>query len=138
MTDPIDKLVDQAFVNALRANVTIAGFQVLIGMQDMEPPLQTPYCAVFSVINRFSGRNPIYELTTTIEYVSISGQDSVANVAEIMAAIDTFLNLGTDLSTGNFATGLRYLSWESITRSQQEVGDRRKNVRELVVYAQTV
>ena len=135
MTEPIDKLVDQALANMLAGLIT--GLKVLIGMQEIEPVLETPYCAVFSVLNRFTGRTPIYELMTTIEYVTISGQDTVANVAQIMAQIDTLLNTGHDLSDFGFAPGLNYLAWESINRSQQEVGDRRKNIRELLVRATT-
>jgi hypothetical protein len=135
MTGPIDKLVDQAIANALAGS--ISGLKVLIGMQDMEPVLETPYCAVFSVLNRFTGRTPIYELMTTIEYVSISGQDTVAEVSSAMTSIDTLISTGADLSGFNFAPGLRYLAWESINRSQQEVGDRRKNIRELLVRATT-
>jgi hypothetical protein len=79
----IDRLVDQAIASLLG---TISGLKVFVGAEDIEPPLQTPFCAVHS------------------EVIS--------------------------------AAGLKYLAWESINRSSQEYGDRRKNIREVLVRAQ--
>lgn len=126
----IDRLVDQAIASLLER---IPGLNVLVGVEDNYPVLQTPYCVVYSNINRFSGRKPIYELTTMIEYVTISGQDLAANVENVLTQIDQLISPGADYSGTVTTTGLRSLLWEGINRSQQEVGDRRKNIRELLV-----
>jgi hypothetical protein len=118
----IENLVDTAIASLFS---TIAGLKVVVGIQDNEPALTTPYCAVYSTVQGFVGRNPIYELLTTIEYVSISGQDEAADVETVMSEIDTIL------STSSLPTVL----WESISRTQQDVGDRRRNVRELKTFA---
>ena len=129
----IENAVDQAIVSLLKR---VPGLVVLAGMQDNEPPLTTPYCAVYSNIQRFQGRIPVYELLTTIEYQSVSGQDPIVSVQNIMSQIDNLLsNQPSDL-TGLVTAPFAYLGWESIPRTQQEVGDRRKNVRELQVFAQ--
>ena len=119
----IENLVDTAIAALL---ATISGLKVVAGLQDNEPNLTTPYCAVYSNVVGYVGRNPLYELTTVIEYVSISGQDEAASVEATMTAIDTILN------TSSLPTVL----WEAISRTQQEVGDRRRNIRELKVFAQ--
>ena len=131
----IENAVDQAIVSLLQ---TIPGLDVLAGMQDNEPPLQTAYCAVHSNIQRFQGRTPVYELLTTIEYQSISGQDPVTQIENIMSQIDQVIATqpSNTVLAGLDTAPFLFLGWESIPRSEQNVGDRRKNVRELQVFAQ--
>ena len=131
----IDRLVDQAIASLLG---TISGLKVFVGAEDIEPPLQTPFCAVHSEVTAMSGREPVYHLTSFIEYNSIAGQDEISTVDSTMAAIDSLIGPGGDYSgnPGISATGLKYLAWESINRSSQEYGDRRKNIREVLVRAQ--
>jgi hypothetical protein len=130
----IDHTVDQAIASLL---ATIPGLVVVVGAEDNYPVLQTPYLVVYSQIQGFSGRTPIYRLLTTIEYQTISGQDMVSDVENVMSQVDALIGPGGDHSAtpGVNAAGLRYLSWESIDRGLQDVGDRRKNIRELLVYA---
>jgi hypothetical protein len=130
----IDHTVDQAIASLL---ATIPGLVIVVGMEDNYPVLQTPYLVIYSQIQGFSGRAPIYRLLTTIEYQTISGQDMVANVENVMAQVDALIGPGGDHSAtpGVNTVGLRYLAWESIDRGMQEVGDRRKNIRELLVHA---
>jgi hypothetical protein len=130
----IDRTVDQAIASLL---ATIPGLKVVVGMEDNYPALETPYLAVYSQIQGFSGRTPIYQLLTTIEYQTVSGQDMVANVETVMGQIDALIGPGGDRSTmpGINTAGLRFLAWESIDRGLQEPGDRRKNIRELLVHA---
>ena len=130
----IDRTVDKAIASFLG---TIPGVLVVVGAEDNYPPLQTPYLVVYSNIQGFSGRIPIYELLTTIEYQSISGQDLIANVENIMSQIDVLIGPGGNYSklAGVTTIGLTYLAWESISRGVQDVGDRRKNIRELLVKA---
>lgn len=129
----IENAVDQAIVSLLQR---IPGLVVLAGMQDMEPPLTTPYCAVYSNIQRFQGRKPVYELLCTIEYQTISGQDPATSVENIMTQIDNLISVQPSDLTGLATAPFAFLGWESIPRSEQNVGDRRKNIRELHVFAQ--
>jgi hypothetical protein len=131
---PIDRTVDQAIASLL---ATVPGLVVVVGAEDNYPVLQTPYLVVYSQIQGFSGRVPIYRLLTTIEYQTISGQDMVTDVETVMGQIDVLIGPGGDHSSmpGVNAAGLRYLGWESIDRGLQDVGDRRKNIRELLLHA---
>jgi|SRR5215475_2367686 len=129
----IENAVDQAIVSLLKR---VSGLVVLAGMQDNEPPLITPYCAVHSQIQRFAGRTPIYELLATIEYQSVSGQDAIANVESVMSSIDDLISVQPTDTTGLATAPFAFLGWESIPRTEQDVGDRRKNIRELQVFAQ--
>lgn len=128
----IERYIDTAIANLLR---TISGLQVYEGLQDNEPPLETPYCAVFSNVTEVTGRLPVYSLLTVIEYVTVSGQDIAANVIGVMTQIDKLIGPGADY-TGTVPTpGLNGCRWEAIGRSEQQVGDRRKVIRELAVKA---
>jgi hypothetical protein len=131
----IENLVDKAIAALL---ATISGLNVVIGMEDPYPNLQAPFCVVHSVVDSFDGKTPVYKLLTTIEYESIPGPDSVANVVSVMSSIDTVLS--TQPSGAVLATlplsGMTYLAWKAINKTQQEAADRRKNVRELQVFAQ--
>lgn len=131
----IDRLVDKAVASLLG---TIAGLKVLVGAEDIEPALETPFCVVHSDIQAITGREPIYSLVTRIEYNSIAGQDPIGSTDPVMTAIDSLIGPGGNYSAkpGVSAAGLLYLAWESIPRSSQEFGDRRKNIRELSVKAQ--
>lgn len=131
----IDRIVDQAIVSLLE---TIQGLKVLVGAENIEPALQTPFCAVHSEITGMSGRKPIYSLTTRIEYNSIAGLDSMAQTDLVMNQIDSLIGPGGDYSAtpGVSTAGLDFLGWEAVGRSSQEWGDRRKNIRELQVKAQ--
>ena len=131
----IDRLVDKAIASLLG---TVSGLKVLVGAEDIEPALETPFCVVHSEITGFSGRKPIYNLVSHIEYNSIAGQDAIAQTDSIMTAIDALIGPGGDYSANPAIStaGLSFLVWESIARSSQEYGDRRKNIRELQVKAQ--
>lgn len=124
----IENLVDTAIASLLS---TISGLKVVVGMEDNEPALTTPYCVVYSVVQTTEGTVVIYELLTVIEYNSISGQNEVADVETTMSAIDALLNSHPALSD----TGLQFIGWQGIDRTQQNVGDRRRNLRELKVIA---
>jgi hypothetical protein len=131
----IDRIVDQAIASLL---ATIQGLKVLVGAEDIEPALQAPFCVVYSEITGMSGRTPIYALVTRVEYNSIAGFDTMSQTEADMTAIDNLIGPGGDYSTNPAvsAAGLAFLGWEAISRSTQEFGDRRKNVRELAVKAQ--
>ena len=128
----IERYVDTAIANLLR---TISGLQVYEGLQDNEPPLETPYCAVFSNVTEISGRLPVYGLLTTIEYVTVSGQDVATNVIDVMTQIDNLIGPGADYSGTIQTPGLSGCRWQAIGRSEQQVGDRRIIIRELTVKA---
>jgi hypothetical protein len=135
----IEALVDKAIASLLS---TIPGLNVVVGMEDNSPNLTAPDCVVFSSVQKADGRTPIYELLTTIEYVSISGPDEVADVETTVTAIDRLLttpptgSLLTSLAATCAALGLTGCEWDRISRTQQDVGDRRRNIRELQVFAQ--
>ena len=131
----IDRLVDKAIVSLL---ATITGLKVYVGASDIEPALAVPFCAVYSEITAMTGRKPVYSLTTHIEYNSVAGLDAMTQTDADMTAIDNLISPGGNYSAspGVSATGLSYLAWEAIARTSQEWGDRRKNVRELLVKAQ--
>ena len=132
----IDRLVDKAIASLLG---TIAGLKVLIGAEDIEPALTVPFCVVYSEITSMTGRKPIYAVLTRVEYNSVAGFDNMAQTEADMTAIDGLISPGGDYSSNPAvsAAGLVYLAWEAIARTTQEWGDRRKNVRELLVKAQT-
>jgi len=131
----IDRLVDKAIASLL---ATIQGLKVFVGAEDIEPALAVPFCVVYSDITTMTGRTPIYSLTTHVEYNSIAGLDTMTQTESDMTAIDNLISPGGNYTTkpGVSATGLSYLAWEAVARSSQEWGDRRKNVRELLVKAQ--
>jgi hypothetical protein len=131
----VEHLVDQAISALLAASVP--GLTALPGLQDDEG-VQTPFCAVYSRVEEVNGKTAVFMLLTTVELVSISGQDPVAYVNATMTAIDRALTtqpsplvLAT-LPLSNFSYGP---TWEHIPRTQNEVGDRRRSIRELHVYA---
>lgn len=133
----IDNLVDKTI--ALLLSTAIPGLTALAGMQDNDPPLAAPYCAVYSQVQGSVGRVPIYELLTTIEYVSISGVSEKADVSAIMTAIDTALSSVPAQSVIDAALAAGFVygpAWQHVQKTNQEVGDRRRNVRELKVFAQ--
>lgn len=131
----IDRFVDKAIASLLE---TIQGLKVFVGAEDIEPALAVPFCVVYSDVSGMSGRKPVYHLISRIEYNSIAGLDAIAQTETVMSAIDALISPGGDYSSNPAvsAAGLQYLAWESIGRSSQEFGDRRKNVRELEVKAQ--
>jgi hypothetical protein len=131
----IDRLVDKAIGTLL---ATVQGLKVLVGAEDIEPVLEAPFCVVSSEITGFSGRSPIYNLTTRIEYNSVAGLDAMAQTDPLMTEIDSLIGPGGDYSSNPAisAAGLSFLAWEGIARSSQQFGDRRKNTRELLVKAQ--
>jgi hypothetical protein len=131
----IDRLVDKAIASLL---ATIQGLKILVGAEDIEPALEVPFCVVYSEITAMTGRKPIYHLTTRLEYNSIAGLDAMAQTEPMMTSIDSLISPGGDYSANPAvsAAGLVYLAWEAIGRSSQEWGDRRKNIRELLVKAQ--
>jgi len=131
----IDRFVDKAIASLL---ATIHGLEVFVGAEDIEPALSAPFCVVYSEVTGMSGRSPVYNLITRIEYNSIAGFDAMVQTEPIMTQIDSLISLGGDYSTNPAvsAAGLNYLAWEAILRTAQEFGDRRKNIRELEVKAQ--
>jgi hypothetical protein len=133
----IDNLVDSTI--ALLLSASIPGLTAVAGMQDNDPPLKAPYCAVYSQVQATVGRVPIYELLTTIEYVSVSGLDEKADVSGAMTAIDTALNSVPPQAVIDAALAAGFVygpAWQHVQKTNQEVGDRRRNVRELKVFAQ--
>jgi hypothetical protein len=131
----IENLVDKVFVALLQ---TISGLSVYPGMGDNSPALQAPFCVVWSDIESYEGREPVFTLKTTIEYESIPGVDTVNNVESVMSSIDHVLS---NQPSGGVISGLplsafNLFCWEEIQSSKQEPGDRRKNIRELKVFAQ--
>jgi hypothetical protein len=116
----IENLVDSAVATMLS---TIPGLVVVVGMQDNDPALVTPYCAVYSNVQNVEAKTPIFELLTTIEYVSISGQDTVTDVESVMTSIDSAM----------LTPPVTLKVWP--LRTQQDVGDRRRNIREYKVFA---
>lgn len=130
----IEHYVDAAIASLL---AQIPGLSVVVGMEDNDPPLKTPYCVVYSAVESAQGRHAIYELLTRIEYESISGLDTVTAGDQILTAIDRALTIEPepDVLAMVTTTGLSYLAWESIGKTLQDVGDRRRNVREIKVFA---
>ena len=137
----IDNLVDNALATLLRASLTgIAGLSVVTGIQDNMPDLETPYLVIYSDIEKAEANKPVFTLKTIIEYVTLSGIEGQATIQTTMTAVDAALS-NTPLPAIEaqvVTTGLRYLAWQAIERSQENVGDRRKNVRELTVFAEPV
>jgi hypothetical protein len=131
----IEQLADTAIVNLLRASVP--GLNVTAGLADNDPELQTPCAVVYSVIEESVGRNPVAKLKTTIEYYSVSGQDAAFDVAATMTLIDAALSTAptAEIIEALPPTGLRFLGWAPLPKTNQEVGDRRKTIRELTVFA---
>jgi hypothetical protein len=115
----IEHLVDNVIATLLGS---ISGLKVVVGMQDNLPALETPYCVVYSSVQSVQGRIPIYELLTTVEYESISGQDMVSDVDTAITAIDAAL----------LTPPAELLMYP--LRTQQDIGDRRRNVREFKVF----
>jgi hypothetical protein len=133
----IENAVDKTI--ALLLSTSIPGLTALAGMQDNDPPLAAPYCAVFSQVQGTVGRVPIYELLTTIEYVSVSGVSESADVAGVMTAIDLALTSAPPPAVEDAALAAGFVygpAWQHVQKTNQEVGDRRRNVRELKVFAQ--
>lgn len=130
----IEHYVDSAIASLL---AQIPGLNVVIGMEDNDPPLEAPYCVVYSAVEAATGRHSIYELLTRIEYESISGQDTVTADQTVLTAIDKALTIEPtpEVMALVTTTGLSYLAWEAIGKTLQDVGDRRRNVRELKVFA---
>jgi len=137
----IDNDVDNAIASLLAASLTaIAGLTIVAGLQDNLPALQTPYLAVYSNIEKYEGRTHVFTLKTCVEYVSLSGVENKTTVHDTMSAVDA--TLGTPPTAPILAlvvtTGLKYLSWEAVERSTQDIGDRRNNKREFIVFSEPV
>jgi hypothetical protein len=143
MTDSgIDNLVDLSIASLLQASLATSfpTLPILAGLEDNNPELNLPYLVVYSVVDRKEGREAVTVLTSTVEYVSISGLQNKTIVQSVMAAVEDALNIQpssailAEVTTDNLA----YISWEATERSRQEVGDRRHNTREMTVFAQPV
>ncbi len=116
----IENLVDKAIAGLLSP---ITGLKVVVGMQDNEPALTAPFCVVYSNVQSVQAKTPIYELLTVVEYESISGADAVQDVDTMVSAIDqALMSAPAELKIYPL-------------RTQQEVGDRRRTVREYRVFA---
>jgi hypothetical protein len=133
----IDALVDStvaAYLSGVLAASGYSSFTVVTGMENNEPELACPYLVVHSAIESFQGRDPVFQLRTTIELHSLSGIEPVSELEKLMSVIDEAL---IDQQNVNVPTvGLVYLGWEAITRSEQTPRDRRINLRELQVFSQ--
>jgi hypothetical protein len=131
----IDALVDStvaAYLSSALAASGYSSFTVVTGIEDNLPDLACPYLVVHSAIERFYGRDPVFELRTQIELHSVSGVEPVSDLTALMSVIDKALIGRVELSNSNLA----YSGWEGIERSEQTPGDRRLNLREIHVFAQ--
>ena len=137
----IDNFVDIAVASLLQASTSASGVQgltVIVGLEDNVPDLLTPYLVIYSNVISQDAKNPVYTLKTTIDLVTLSGVADEDFVANTMTIIDNVLDNQPSpaiLAQVN-TTGLVHLSWHDIDKSTQEVGDRRKDVRELKTFAQ--
>jgi hypothetical protein len=133
----IDALVDSTVAAYLSASLAASGygsFTVVTGLEDNLPDLACPYLVVHSAIERFQGRDPVFELRTRIELHSLSGVEPVSDLKALMSVVDQVLL--TQQPNNVPTSGLVYFGWEAIQRSEQTPGDRRVNTRELQVFAQ--
>jgi len=133
----IDALVDSTLAAYLSASLAASGygsFTVVTGIQDNLPDLACPYLVVHSGVERFYGRDHVFELRTRIELHSLSGIEPVSDLKNLMSALDASL---LAYQQSNISTpGLLFLGWDGIQRSEQLPGDRRLNSREIAVFAQ--
>ena len=141
----IDDMVDSAIASYLALSTSgTPNLSVVVGIEDNSPSLSTPYLAVHSAIEEFLGRTSVYRLRTTIELATISGLETKTDLVVLMTKVDHALSLPPSpaILSQVDTSGLAYLGWQTIERSQQIVGERtegrRSNVRELTVFAQTV
>ena|ERR1700758_1028310 len=133
----IDALVDStvaAYLSGVLAGSGYASFTVVTGIEDSLPDLACPYLVVHSAIERFQGRHPVFQLRTSIELHSLTGMTPVSDLEAVMTAVDQALISQQNVSVPT--SGLVYLGWEAITRSEQTPGDRRINLREIEVFSQ--
>lgn len=133
----IDALVDQTLAAYLQGTLAASGypsFSVVIGMEDNTPNLTTPYLVVYSAIERYAGRNPVFELRGHIEMHSVTGMETVSEIEAIMSVIDQALLKQQNVSVPT--PGLVYFGWQGIQRSELTPGDRRRNLREIQVFTQ--
>ncbi len=133
----IDALVDStvaAYLSGVLAASGYPSFTVVTGLEDNLPDLACPYLVVHSVIDRFQGRNPVFQLRTSIELHSVTGMEPVADLEALMTVVDRALI--TQQKVAVLTPGLVYLGWEAVQRSQQTPGDRRMNLREIEVFSQ--
>jgi hypothetical protein len=130
----IENLVDQAIVSLLQ---TLPGLNVVPGLSNDVPALTTPYAVVFSEVVNRDGRDPVFELKTTVKLETVSGQTEIADVQSWMTAIDSVLSTQpSDALMHSLVTqGLKFIGWDGIPRTVQDVGERRQNIRELQVFA---
>jgi hypothetical protein len=133
----IDALVDNTLCSYLGGVLAASGypsFTVVRGMEDNLPDLACPYIVVHSAIERFAGRDQVYELRTRIELHSVTGMEPVSNTESIMSIVDRALIQKQNVSVPT--SGLLYFGWEGIMRSELVPGDRRANLREITVFSQ--
>jgi hypothetical protein len=137
----IDNLVDAAVATLLKATLASSGYTtvtVIEGIEDNMPDLVTPYLVTYSNVISHEGKTPVYKLNTKIDLVTLSGISEEVFVANVMSVVDATLNnqpspaILAQINT----TGLSLLWWQAIAKSTQEVGDRRRDVRELETIAQ--
>jgi hypothetical protein len=134
----IDNLVDVAVASLLKASTSgVQGLTVVEGIEDNVPDLVTPYLVVYSAVQKEDAKTPVYTLKTTIELVTLSGVADETFVSNTMSVIDAALNNTPSpaVMAQVQTAGLSHLSWHSIDKSTQEIGDRRKDVRELITFA---
>jgi hypothetical protein len=133
----IDALADSTVAAYLQGVLAASGygsFTVVTGMQDNLPELACPYLVVHSEIERFAGRDPVFELRTKIELHSLTGITAVSDLEALMSVVDGALIDQAELSVPT--PGLVYFGWEGVQRSEQTSGDRRINLREIHVFSQ--
>jgi hypothetical protein len=132
----IDALVDSTLATYLSASLAASGygsFTVVMGLEDNLPDLACPYLVVHSGIERFYGRDHVFELRTRIELHSLSGIEPVSDLKALMSVVDaSLLSKKSNVAT----SGLLFFGWDGVQRSEQTPGDRRVNSREIQVFAQ--
>ena len=133
----IDALVDNTLATYLGGVLAASGypsFTVVRGMENNLPDLACPYIVVHSAIERFAGRDHVFELRTRIDLHSVTGMDPVTDTERIMSIVDRALIDKQNVTVPT--SGLVYFGWEAITRSELIPGDRRQNLREINVFSQ--
>jgi hypothetical protein len=138
----IDRAVDLALQSYLQASVGsgsgMGSVTIVTGEEDNYPNLTCPYLVIYSNVESFIASNPIFTLTSTIELVTVQGETPTADVDGFMNQVDFALTNETptqEVMSQTVTTGLSFLGWQAISKTQQNVGEKRSNVRQLVVHA---
>ena len=135
----IDNFVDVEIASLLKASTSgVQGLTVVVGIEDNQPDLVTPYICVYSSVRSQDGKTPVYTLNTKVECVTVTDTTDKSYVENLMSIVDNALTNPPSpaIQAQVIQDGLAYCGWHCINQSTQEVGDRRTDVRELEVFAQ--